>query len=122
LQDLVSIVVHDRKHRSERSPGDAAVVGSEIVEVVEAAVLDVGALHRGGAFRALRGQRWELAVLRIDDERRLPRRLATLEPMRRRRGRTSNITHCHHVRRGMVDVEVGRVERTLAIGLPLPIA
>src|ERR1043166_7967559 len=84
LDDLVAVVVDDRQDRSEDAAGDALIVETAIVVRVGRSVAGPPRGKRTRPFGRLGRLRGHAAVGRIDDERRLIRRRAALEPVRRR--------------------------------------
>ena len=62
LENLVAVVVDDRKRRSEDAARNAAIVRAEFGRVVEAGEHDVGVLDRRGAALAFRRHRRQSAV------------------------------------------------------------
>ena len=110
LHDLVAVVVDGRQERSHHAARDAAVVEAAVEMAVGLAPLQ--ALTPRARLRllirltllTLRRQRRLTAVGRIDDERRLPRRLAGLLPVRLRRGRAPDRTIRIHLHGEHVDL------------------
>ena len=114
LDDLVAVVVDDRHHRADDAARDAAVVRAELVGALESGLLHVGAAGVLLPRLAFRRHRRHLAVWRIDDQRRLPRRHAALEPVRRRRRHAADVAQRDDLGGRLLEIEVEHVDLSLA--------